>query len=340
MSIRFVDVAQLNVVAGKGGDGCVSFRREKYVPRGGPDGGDGGRGGHVILHADPHIQTLLDFKGHPIHKAESGRQGTGKNMTGRGGADLLIKLPVGTSVYDAEDSTLVVDLTEDGQQFIAARGGAGGKGNQCFATSTHQAPREFTPGEEGQQHKFNLELKLIADVGMLGLPNAGKSTFLSRVSSAHPKIADYPFTTLRPQLGIVELDPFRRIVVADIPGLIEGASKGVGLGIAFLRHLERTRVMVHLLDPFDRDLDGLVEDHRVIRAEVKAHSQELAARQMVTAINKSDLLGQDQARELQNGLQERIGEPVALLSGVTGEGLKELLERLWILLQEDDSRPS
>lgn len=336
MSIRFVDEAQLHVLAGNGGDGCVSFRREKYVPRGGPDGGDGGRGGHVILFADPHKQTLLDFKGIPIHKAESGRQGSGKNMSGRGGSDLIIKLPVGTSVFDSEDSSLVVDLTEDGQQFIAAEGGAGGRGNQGFATSTHQAPREFTPGEAGQERYFNLELKLIADVGMLGLPNAGKSTFLSRVSSAHPKIADYPFTTLRPQLGIVELDPFRRIVVADIPGIIEGASKGVGLGIAFLRHLERTRVMVHLLDPYDRDLDGLIEDHRVICAEVQAHSEELASRRMVTALNKIDLLSPERARELQEGLQERLDEPVALLSGVTGAGLKELLERLWIVLQEED----
>lgn len=336
MSFRFIDEAQLHVVAGKGGDGCVSFRREKYVPRGGPDGGDGGRGGHVILLADSQIQTLLDFKGRPIHKAESGRQGTGKNMTGRGGSDLLIRVPVGTSVLDSEDSTLVVDLVEDGQKFIAAKGGVGGKGNQRFATSTHQAPREFTPGEEGEARQFHLELKLIADIGMLGLPNAGKSTFLSRVSSAHPKIADYPFTTLQPQLGIVELDQFRRMVVADIPGLIEGASKGVGLGISFLRHLERTRAMVHLLDPFERDLDGLVEDHRVIRAEVEAHSEELASRHMVTALNKVDLLPPGRAKELQAGLQERIQEPVALLSGVTGEGLKSLLEQLWGLLNNQD----
>lgn len=336
MSIRFIDEAKLHLIAGKGGDGCVSFRREKYVPRGGPDGGDGGRGGHVILHADLHVQTLLDFKGKPVHKAQSGRQGTGKNMTGRGGVDLILKIPIGTSVFDSEDSSLIVDLTEENQQFIAARGGDGGRGNQGFATSTHQAPREFTPGEPGQECHFDLELKLIADVGMLGLPNAGKSTFLSRVSSAHPKIADYPFTTLTPHLGIAELDRFRRIVVADIPGLIEGASQGVGLGIAFLRHLERTRVMVHLLDPHERDVDGLVEDHAVIRGEVRAHSEELASRCMVTALNKCDLLAPDVARDMRERLEQRLGEKVALISGVTGQGLKELLERLWVLLNEQN----
>ena len=336
MAIRFVDEAKLHVIAGKGGDGCVSFRREKYVPRGGPDGGDGGRGGHVILHTDPQVQTLLDFQMKPLHKAESGCQGGGKNMTGRGGSDLILRIPVGTSVFDSKNSSLIVDLIEEDQQFIAARGGDGGRGNQGFATSTHQAPREFTPGGPGQERYFDLELKLIADVGLLGLPNAGKSTFLSRVSSAHPKIADYPFTTLEPHLGIVELDRFRRIVVADIPGLIEGASKGVGLGIAFLRHLERTRVMVHLLDPYDRDIDGLLHDHAVIRGEVQAHSEQLAAKCTITVLNKSDLLSEDQASRMRERLEERLGEEVALISGVTGQGLKELLERLWMLLKEQE----
>lgn len=335
MSIRFVDEAWINVYAGKGGDGCCSFRREKYVPRGGPDGGDGGRGGHVILFADPHVQTLLDFTGRPVHKAEKGRPGSSKNQTGRMGADLRISVPVGTMVYD-EEGHMIVDLAESEQEFVIAKGGEGGRGNTGFATSTHQSPREFTPGEEGEERRVHLELKLIADVGLLGLPNAGKSTFLSRVSSAHPKIADYPFTTLSPQLGIAELDTFRRIVLADVPGLIEGAADGVGLGIGFLKHLERTRVMLHLLDPHDREIDELVHDHQVIRGEVGAHSTELADRPMITVINKSDLLPAEEVEKIRIELQERLNEPVMVISGVTGDGIRTVLEQLWRLLNPSE----
>jgi GTP-binding protein len=334
MPVRFVDEGHLRVISGRGGDGSVSFRREKYIPRGGPDGGDGGRGGHIILRADSHMQTLLDFLGRPIYKAETGTAGSGRNCNGRSGEDLILKLPIGTEVYDADEGTLVIDLTEPDQQIIVARGGSGGRGNLSYVSSTHQAPREYTPGEPGLERHFRLELKLIADIGMLGLPNAGKSTFLARVSRAHPKIADYPFTTLKPQLGIAELDPMRRIVVADIPGLIEGASKGVGLGISFLKHLQRTRVLVHLLDPYDRDLDQIVEDHRVIREEVATHSPELAARRCLSVLNKSDLMVPEEAEELRVALEERLGESVLMISGVTGKGVDALLEQLWSALQQ------
>ena len=335
MSGRFVDEAWIKVFAGKGGDGCCSFRREKYVPRGGPDGGDGGRGGHVILFADPHVQTLLDFTGRPVHKAEKGRPGSSKTQTGRMGSDLRMSVPVGTMVFD-EEGHLIIDLAGSEQEFVIARGGSGGRGNSGFATSTHQSPREFTPGEEGEEHRVHLELKLIADVGLLGLPNAGKSTFLSRVSSAHPKIADYPFTTLSPQLGIAELDSLRRIVLADVPGLIEGAAEGVGLGIGFLKHLERTRVMLHLLDPHDRDIDQLVRDHEIIRSEVGAHSEELANRPTITVINKADLLTPEDADRFRIELQERLNEPVRVISGVTGAGIREVLESLWGLLRPSE----
>ena len=332
--MKFVDEATIRVEAGKGGNGCLSFRREKYIEMGGPDGGDGGRGGHIILRADSHMQTLLDFLGRPIYKAETGKAGSGRNCNGRSGVDLTLKLPIGTEVYDAAEGTLVVDLTEPDQEIIVARGGSGGRGNLSYVSSTHQAPREYTPGEPGLERHFRLELKLIADIGMLGLPNAGKSTFLSRVSRAHPKIADYPFTTLKPQLGIAELDPTRRIVVADIPGLIEGASKGVGLGISFLKHLQRTRVLVHLLDPYDRDLDQIVEDHRVIRQEVATHSPELAARRCLSVLNKSDLMVPEEAEELRVALEGRLGESVLMISGVTGKGVDALLEQLWSALQQ------
>ena len=331
MSIRFVDEVWINVYAGKGGDGCSSFRREKYIPRGGPDGGDGGRGGHVILVADVHVQTLLDFTGRPVHKAEKGRPGSSKNQSGRMGQDLRIPVPVGTMVY-SESGELIVDLTTAEEEFVIAEGGKGGRGNARFATATHQSPREITPGIEGEEFRVHLELKLIADVGLLGLPNAGKSTFLSRVSSAHPKIADYPFTTLSPQLGIAELDIFRRIVLADVPGLIEGAADGVGLGIGFLKHLERTRVMLHLLDPHDRDLDQLLTDHSVIRGEVSSHSKELASRPTITVINKSDLMLEEELDQLRSGLEDRLEAPVLVISGVTGQGIREVLEKLWVLL--------
>ena len=331
--MRFVDEALLHVRSGRGGDGCVSFLREKYVPRGGPDGGDGGRGGHVILVAEPQITTLLDIGRSRSYRAKSGQPGKGASCTGRSGSDLRIPLPVGTVVRDRETGELIIDLDTPGIEFIVAEGGKGGRGNEGFATSTHQTPREWTPGEEGVELELSLELKLVADVGLLGLPNAGKSTFLSRVSAAHPRIADYPFTTLAPQLGIVELDTERRIVVADIPGIIEGAHEGVGLGLDFLRHLERTRILLHLLDPHGRDLAGLVHDHRVIRVELRQYSDVFDTRPKLTVLNKSDLVPDEEREPMRVALQKELGEPVAWISGVGGAGIPRVLEALWKRIQ-------
>jgi len=327
--MRFVDEALLHVRSGRGGDGCVSFRREKYVPRGGPDGGDGGRGGHVILVADSQISTLLDNGRARFYRARSGQQGGGSSCTGRSGDDLRIPLPVGTVVRERESGSLVVDLDRPGLEFVVAEGGEGGRGNEGFKTATHQAPREWTPGGEPIERELSLELKLVADVGLLGLPNAGKSTFLSRVSAAHPRIADYPFTTLAPQLGIVELDAERRIVVADIPGIIEGAHQGVGLGLDFLRHLERTRVLLHLLDPHGRDLDTLLHEHLVIREELRQYSSVFETRPKLTVLNKADLVAEEEREPLRQELQRRLGEPVAWISGVSGHGIPRVLEALW-----------
>jgi len=323
----FVDQAEIYVRAGNGGHGCVSFRREKYLPRGGPDGGDGGRGGDVILRAVEGIDTLLDFAGRHHWIAKNGRPGQGKNMTGRGGRDLPVDLPPGTLVYDAETGVLLKDLTPAGTQTVIAAGGKGGRGNKHFASSTNQAPREAEPGGPGEERTLRLELKLIADVGVVGLPNAGKSTLLSRLSKARPKIADYPFTTLQPQLGIVELSGYRRYVMADLPGLIEGAHQGTGLGDAFLRHVERTRVILHLVDIHPlQDAPSPVEAYRTIRRELQAYSPELAAKCEIVAANKIDL-GED--REAVASLSEAVGGPVLAVSAITGRGLPALTERLW-----------
>ena len=338
--MRFIDEALLTVKSGRGGDGCVSFRREKYVPRGGPDGGDGGRGGHVILHADPQVNTLLDIGRSRTFRAQSGEPGRGKNCTGRTGEDRFIRLPIGTIVRHRDSGELVIDLDTPGMEVVIAAGGRGGRGNTSYTTSTHQAPREWEPGGDSVVLELALELKLVADVGLLGLPNAGKSTFLSRVSAAHPRIADYPFTTLAPQLGIVELDAERRIVVADIPGIIEGAHEGVGLGLDFLRHLERTRVLLHLLDPFERDLEGLLHDHRVIRGELSQYSAEFATRPKLTVLNKGDLIPKEDREALRRDLAAAIGEPVAWISGVTGKGIPLVLERLWDQIRSTEAAES
>lgn len=329
VAIHFVDEAVIMVRSGAGGDGCVSFRREKYVARGGPDGGDGGRGGHVFVEADSQKTTLLDIGRQYLYQAERGQHGMGKNRHGRQGKDLTLKLPIGTLIRDSGTGELLTDLDTHGKVVQIAAGGKGGKGNKMFATAVHQTPRESEPGGTLVEIELALELKLMADVGLLGLPNAGKSTFLSQVSAAHPKIADYPFTTLAPQLGIAELGVERRLVIADIPGLIEGASDGVGLGIEFLRHIERTKILVHLLDPFDRDLDGLCEDFRVIRNELERYSEALAQRPIITVLNKSDLFPPDEYRELLTALSEFAGQPVLSLSAATGQGVREVLEAAW-----------
>jgi GTP-binding protein len=328
----FVDEATIHVKAGDGGNGCVSFRREKYIPKGGPDGGDGGDGGSIVFVADVNKNTLLDFSGRHHWKAPRGQAGMGKKMYGKAGEDLVIPVPPGTVVYDRDLGIMIADLDEPGKRAVVAQGGKGGRGNWHFKSSTNQTPRYAEPGTEGQERFLRLELKLIADVGLVGMPNAGKSTLLSVVSAARPKIADYPFTTLDPQLGIAELSGDRRIVLADIPGLIEGAQHGAGLGHAFLRHIERTKVIVHLLDMFPADGSDPAENYRKIRGELQAFSPELAQKRELVAANKMDLAVDDDAlNKLQNELSDVEIFPI---SGATRQGIENLLEELWRMLHE------
>ena len=322
----FIDEVVISVKAGDGGNGCLAFRREKYVPRGGPSGGDGGRGGDVVLVASQHYNTLLHFRFNPEHKAERGRHGEGSNRKGREGASVEVPTPVGTIVYDAETGEQLHDFTSPGDRFVVARGGRGGRGNARFATSTHQAPTEHEPGSPGEERKLRLELKLLADVGLVGFPNAGKSTLISRISAAKPKIADYPFTTLEPHLGVVSTDTgdHRTFVVADIPGLIEGAHEGHGLGIQFLRHIERTRLLAHLVDVSEATGRDPVRDFEVVMAELASFSEDLAHKPMILVATKIDA-AQDPERiaSLEKLARER-GRPFLKISSVTGAGLVEL----------------
>ena len=320
----FIDEARILVKAGDGGNGCLAFRREKYVPRGGPSGGDGGWGGDVVLVADEHENTLLKFRFNPEHKAERGRHGEGSNRTGAEGRSLGVDVPVGTVVYDEATGERLFDFTESGQRFTVARGGKGGKGNARFATSTHQAPTEHEPGQPGEEKRLRLELKLLADVGLVGFPNAGKSTLISRISAAHPKIADYPFTTLEPNLGVVQMESYRSFVVADIPGLIEGAHLGHGLGIQFLRHIERTRLLAHLVDVSESSGREPVHDFEIVMEELANFSGELAHKPMIVVATKMDV-AQDGVRveSLRNLAAER-GLPYFEISGVTGLGIDAL----------------
>jgi GTPase len=329
----FVDEAVIHVKAGDGGNGCVSFRREKYIPKGGPDGGDGGDGASVILVADANKNTLLDFAGKHHWRAERGEAGMGKKMAGSSGNDLVIQVPPGTLIYDIDKEVMLADLDAPEKRVTVARGGRGGRGNWHFRSSTNQTPRFAEPGTEGEERNLRLTLKLIADVGLVGMPNAGKSTLLSVISAARPKIADYPFTTLEPQLGIVELGQDRRIVVADIPGLIEGAQHGAGLGHAFLRHIERTRIIVHLLDIMPMDGTDPADNYRTIRAELEAFSPALAEKPEVIAINKLDLAIDD---EPLTTLIDKLPPDRAILaiSAATRQGLDPLLEELWRRLKE------
>jgi GTP-binding protein len=333
----FVDEALIHVKAGDGGEGCVSFRREKYVPKGGPDGGDGGNGGDVIFVADPHKDTLLDFAGRHHWKAGKGQAGMGKKMYGKGGDDLYVHVPPGTLVFDAEHGSLLADLDAPGKEARVAKGGRGGRGNFHFRTPTTQAPRYAEPGTEGQERQLRLELKLIADVGLVGMPNAGKSTLLSVISAARPKIADYPFTTLDPQLGIVDLGD-RRMVFADIPGLIEGAQHGHGLGHAFLRHIERTKIIVHLLDLFPLDGSSPADNYRTIRRELEAFSPTLAEKREVIAANKMDLASEDDTTALDALMDALPDKEIYPISGVSRQGVEALLETLWSILQEEKDR--
>ena len=323
----FIDRAALHVLAGTGGSGASSFRREKFVPKGGPDGGDGGVGGSVYVRADPNLATLLDYRYRTRWKAERGQHGKGKNMTGRSGADLVLPVPVGTEVHDAESSALLGEVLRAGDSILVARGGRGGRGNARFATPTHRSPREWEPGESGEERRIELVLKLIADVGLLGEPNAGKSTLLSVISAARPKIADYPFTTLEPHLGVAALSDHRTFVVADIPGIIEGAHAGKGLGLKFLQHIERTRLMAVLVPADSPDPQATYE---LLLREAAAYSPELAAKPHLVVLTKTDLRAPDTGHP---NFRPRGGAPVVAVSSVTREGLPELLETLWKALQ-------
>jgi len=323
----FIDDADIYIKAGNGGNGCVSFRREKFVPRGGPDGGDGGRGGSVHVVADGQIHTLLDMTHRARYIADNGRPGSGKKRYGKSGRDVDIRVPVGTIVRDRDRGNVLRDMVEPGQRICVARGGKGGRGNRRFATSTNQAPHYAEEGEQGQERRLHLELKLIADVGLVGLPNAGKSTLLARMSSAHPKIADYPFTTRRPQLGIVAGPDYARLVMADIPGLIEGAHDGVGLGDEFLKHIERTRLILHIVETTPPDGAPTPADaYRIIRGELAAYSADLAERPEIIVANKMDLTD---AEEGLQQLRECADKDVYGISAVTGAGIEVLRNRMF-----------
>lgn len=327
---RFIDRVRVRLTAGDGGNGCVSFRREKYIPRGGPDGGDGGRGGHIYFEATSKLNTLMDLKYHAHWVAERGEHGSGNNRHGKDGKDIIIPVPCGTIVRDWETGEILADLKENGQKFLAVRGGKGGRGNAHFCTSTYQTPKFAEKGEKGEDKEFLLELKLIADVGIVGLPNAGKSTLLSRVSSAKPKIADYPFTTLSPNLGVVHLSDYRNIVVADIPGIIEGASEGKGLGHEFLRHIERTRVLLFLVDTGDPDPHKTIQ---ILENELNLYSPVFIEKKRVYAFNKLDIT--ENYQKFVSDIQKSQWDyPIFGISAVTGLGVKELFEFVYKLVEE------
>lgn len=324
----FIDEVRIKVKAGNGGNGILAFRREKYVPRGGPSGGDGGRGGDVWMVASKDRNTLLHFRFNPEHSAERGRHGEGSNRTGRDGASIELPVPVGTVVYDDDTGDKVHDFTRDGERFMVAKGGRGGRGNARFTSSTHQTPTEHEDGKPGEEKTLRLELKLLADVGLVGFPNAGKSTLISRISAAKPKIADYPFTTLEPNLGVVETNDDRSFVVADIPGLIEGAHTGAGLGIQFLRHIERTRLLVHLVDMAESTGRNPVEDFEIIMGELAQFSEEMLAKPMIVVASKMDAAQDLERVEALQALAASRDLPFYKISAVTGEGLPELLRAM------------
>jgi GTP-binding protein len=334
--MAFVDEAKFFVKAGDGGRGCVSFRREKYVPRGGPDGGDGGRGGSVYIVASSRLQSLIDFKFRSHFIAESGAYGRGKKMHGHGGKDYIIEVPVGSLIEDAETGEVIVDLVEPGQRYVAARGGLGGRGNVHFSTATNRAPRIADKGMPGEERWLRIELKLIADVGLIGLPNAGKSTLLSSLSSANPKVAPYPFTTLEPQLGVVNFDYGESCIMADIPGLIEGAHAGAGLGHKFLRHIERTRVLLHVIDATGLEGNPLQQYH-VLENELSLFNEELLGRQRLVLLNKMDIMSPEDFAAVAADFT-KAGIPFLAISAETGAGLPALKEWLTKILFEGDEQ--
>jgi GTP-binding protein len=334
--VRFVDSCELKIVAGKGGNGCVAFRREKFVPHGGPAGGDGGRGGDVVFLADPGMTTLLDLTYKPVLRADDGENGRGSDQYGRGGPDLVVRVPVGTQIFDKTTDELRFDLTEPNARVVVAHGGKGGRGNIHFATAQDRAPRRAEPGVEGEHIDARLELKVMADIGLLGFPNVGKSTFIRAVSRARPKVADYPFTTLVPHLGVVRVGEEQSFVVADIPGLIPGAAEGAGLGIQFLKHVERTRALLHLvtLDPSEgRDP---FEDWKILNAELARFSPELAKRPQIVAMSKADLTEVREAYETLKPKFKKKKVELRLISAATGDGVPELLRALYDLIHKKD----
>jgi len=332
--MKFIDEVRIYVKAGDGGNGCVSFRREKFIPKGGPDGGDGGKGGDVILQADIQLSTLLDLTYQSQFRAKRGGHGRGKNQTGKDGEDLILRVPVGTVIKDDGTGEILEDLIFDGQQFVAAKGGRGGRGNARFATPTLRTPRYAEKGEKGEERYLKLELKLLADVGLIGYPNVGKSTLLSRISSAKPKIASYPFTTLIPNLGVVEREGEKPFVVADIPGLIEGAQKGVGLGLRFLRHIERTRLLIHILDSSQDPLRNPIQDFNVINKELCAYHPNLSEKPQIVVLNKIDIPSVREKATLLEKEFEKIEKKLYKISAKTGEGIDELIEIIYMELKK------
>jgi GTP-binding protein len=326
----FIDEVIIKVKGGDGGNGILAFRREKFVPKGGPSGGDGGRGGDVVLVASQHYNTLLHLRYNPEHKGQRGRHGEGSNKKGHDGVSVDVGMPVGTAIYDADTGDLLHDFTKNGDRFIIAKGGRGGRGNARFMSSTHQAPTEHEDGKPGQERRIRLELKSLADVGLVGFPNAGKSTLISRISAAKPKIADYPFTTLEPHLGVVTLndeglsDDYRSFIVADIPGLIEGAHEGHGLGIQFLRHVERTRLLAHLVDVSEATARDPVKDFKIVMKELASFSDELAAKQMIVVATKIDAAQDPKRIKALQRHAKKLGLPFFQISSATGEGVGEL----------------
>ena len=332
--MKFIDEAMITVQSGDGGKGCVSFRREKFIPRGGPDGGDGGKGGDIILSTTSRKRTLYHFKYQKHFKAENGSHGQGKQKTGKNGRNLTIELPPGTLVIDADTGHLIKDLVETGETFVILKGGRGGQGNTKFKTSTHRTPRFAQPGEPGEARTLKLELKLLADVGIIGLPNAGKSTLISAISSARPKIANYPFTTLAPSLGVVQTGWSEPFVVADIPGLIKGAHQGTGLGIKFLRHIERTRILVHLIDASSIDPDDPLDQYHTINQELAMYDEKLAKKPQIVVLNKLDLSGVRKSADIfQSAVKDK---EVVFISALTGQGLEQLKSQIVQLLDSTD----
>ena len=327
--MNYIDEALIELRAGNGGSGCLSFRREKYIPRGGPDGGDGGRGGNIVFQVDASINTLTDFHHKKVIQAQNGRPGAGKNRTGADGTDLILKVPAGTMVLDQATNNLIQDCSEPDMQYTLAKGGEGGLGNTRFKSSTNQAPRKITKGEDGEQLFIKLELQSLADVGLVGFPNAGKSTFLSSVSAARPKIGDYPFTTLRPNLGTVKMG-YGTMVIADIPGIIEGASDGLGLGLRFLKHISRTKSLLFLLDPVNPEMT-LIQQFESLMGELKKYDSTLLEKNLFVAINKSDVISESEVlmKEFTTRVKPTSLKGLQLISAITTAGVKELLEKVY-----------